>query len=231
MNTQTPYVERRRFARISPKGSVVLFAGEYVERGRVANISSGGLLAITAESSEIPLGTEVEVELRLDLARSEWLRFIGHVLRIDGCSIVLTLPTDSEPLARLMETSMIASGEYQRVRTAVLIDASAERRGAIAGAFQAAGCAVLAVSTPLEAIVRLGESQFDPELIVIADSQPSSISDDLRVFVEREHPHAKLVTISDDISAPPGSIHWLSSSNLHGDLIARIRDLLDRLHR
>lgn len=221
-------MERRRTQRISPKGSVILFAGEQVEHGRVANISSGGLLAITTEGPpELRPGTEVELELRLDAASSEWLKLAGRVVRIDGASIAIEIET-SEPFVRTMEDSVSASGVHQRVESVVLIDATAERREPIAEAFRAAGCDVLEVSTPLEAIVRLGESRFEPDLIAIADSVPSSISDDLRVFVKREHPDARLVTIGDDVLAPPGSARWLSSSGRPGELIARIRELLSR---
>jgi hypothetical protein len=108
----------------------------------------------------------------------------------------------------------------------VLIDASPERSGPIAEAFRAAGCVVFEVSTPLEAIVRLGESQFEPDLIAIADSVPSPTADELRRFAELEHPSAKLVTLGGDDVAPPDPTHWLSTSGSRDDLIARIRDLL-----
>lgn len=223
---QTTFAERRRSTRISPKGSVVLFAGERAEHGRIANISIGGLLAITEDASAIPLSSEIEIELRFDTAGSEWLRLTGRVLRSDGCAIAVALDDHPEPFVRLMRDVSSASGEFQRVRPIVLIDATPERRELMAEAFRACGCAVLAVSTPLEAIVRLGESQFEPELIAIADSSPSTVSDDLRSFVEREHPGAKLVTIGDDILAPPASARWLSSSNSYGHLLARIRGFL-----
>jgi hypothetical protein len=222
-STENSQAERRRSVRISPKGTVVLSAGDHTEHGRVVNISSGGLLAITDERPTAALlGAAVDVELRLDVASSEWLRLTGHVLRIDGRSIALALAPASEPFMRLMEESSSASSKHLRVRTVVLIDATPERRGLIAEAFRAVGCDVLEISTPLEAIVRLGESQFEPDLIAIADSVPSASSDDLRIFVEREHPRAKLVIIGDDV-LPPRGTHWLSSAQ--DDLIARIRDL------
>jgi hypothetical protein len=220
-STQQPPDERRPSVRISPKGSVVLCAGEHVERGRIASISGGGLLAITSgHAPGLSPGTPVAVELRLDAASSEWLRFAGHVLRIDGRSIGIALETGSKAFTRLVEDGLSASGADDGVRTVVLVDATPERRGPVADAFRACGCNVLEVATPLEAIVRLGELRFEPELIAIADSLPSAISDDLRIFVEREHPQAKLVTIGDDILSPRGSARWLSSADPHGDLLA-----------
>ena len=221
-------MERRRSTRIAPKGSVILHAGEHVEHGRIANIRSGGLLALTEDLAEIPPGSAVGVELRLDTAGSEWLRLDGRVVRTAGCSVALALETTTERFARLMRDNLSASGEHRRVRPVVLIDATPARRALIAEAFRTSGCAVLEVSTPLEAIVRLGELRFDPELIAIADSLPTSTSDDLRVFVEREHPHAKLVIIDDDILASPESTCRLSASSSHDDLLAWIRELLER---
>ena len=225
---QKSQAERRRSARISPKGTVILHADDYLEHGRIANISSGGLLATTSERPPTDLlHTEVGVELRLDAASSEWLSLTGRVTRLGAHEIAVALES-SGPFTRLMEDSASASQEHLRVRMVVLVDVTPERRATIADAFRAVGCAVLETSTPLEAIVRLGESQFEPDLIAIADSAPASRSDDLRHFVEREHPGAKLVTIGDDLFGPPELAHWLSSEGSRHDLVARVRDLLRR---
>jgi hypothetical protein len=219
--------ERRRSVRICPKGTVVVLAGEHVERGRLVNLSSGGLLAIAAERPPPALlDTEVDIELRLDVPSSEWVQLTGRVLRIEGRAIAIALEGAPEPYARLVEDSASASDEHRRLRTVVVIDAIPERSGPIAEAFRAAGCAVLEVSTPLEAIVRLGESPFEPDLIAIADSAPSPTSDELRRFVEREHPRAKLVTIGEDVLAPSEPAPRLSSAGSQAELIARVRALL-----
>ena len=223
---QKQQTERRRSARISPKGTITLFAGEHVEHGRLENLSSGGLLAITAGTpAEALLDAEVEVELRLDTRSSGWLQLRGRVVRIGLHEIAIAVER-SEPFVRLVEQSSTSSGEHRRLRAVVLIDGMPARRAPIADAFRAAGCAVLEVSTPLEAIVRLGEAAFEPELIAIADSLPRSTSEELRRFVEREHPHARLVIIGDDLLTPSGLKHWLSASNPRHDLIARVREIL-----
>ena len=74
--------------------------------------------------------------------------------------------------------------------------------------------------------MRLGESEFEPDLIAIADSLPASTSDQMRRFVEAEHPRARLVTIGDAATAPDGLALWLSSANPNTDLAARIRTVL-----
>jgi len=76
--------------------------------------------------------------------------------------------------------------------------------------------------------VRLGESSFEPDVIAIADSDPSAAADQMRGFVERNHPHAKLVAIGDSELGPDGIAHWLSSADPDSDLPDRIREVLVR---
>lgn len=172
------------------------------------------------------LDSTVDIDLRFDGRGSSWLRLQGHILRIGANSIALELDLVSPAFARIVDEMVTASHCHHRVMSIVLVDAMPERRSAMAEAFRAAGCAVIDVSTPLEAIVRLGESLFEPNLIAIADSLPGTISDELRRFVDAEHPRAKLVTINDATSAPLGSAHWLSTANPVNDLAARIRSVL-----
>jgi hypothetical protein len=94
--------------------------------------------------------------------------------------------------------------------------------------FRATGCGVIEAATPLEAIVRLGESSFEPDVIAIADSHPAAAADEMRDFVERNHPNAKLVTIGDALLQPDGIVHWLSSADPASDLPDRIREVLVR---
>ncbi len=224
---QKLHLERRRSIRIAPKGSVVVSAGAHVEHARIVNICTGGFLAVTAEPPPEALrGVEVDVELRLDAAVSGWLRLTGRVVRVGADAIAVQLEGTSEPFVQLMAESSVASAVHHRVRTVVLVDAAPERRRAMADAFRAAGCAVLEVAMPLEAVVRLGESPFEPDLIAIADSLPSGTADELRRFVAREHPGAKLATVGDDLVPPPDGAALLSSSSPRDELIARIRELL-----
>ena len=221
--------ERRRNVRISPKGTVILRVGEYAQRGRIANVGRDGLLATTPVTvPEQHLGCNVELGLRLDGQLSEWLQISGRILRIGVTSAAIAFDVIPAPFIHLIDEIATASHAHRRIMSVVLIDSTSERRAAIAEGFRSAGCSVVEVSTPLEAIVRLGESSFEPDLIAIADSSPSSTAHDLRRFVEREHPRAKLVTISDDLVGPIGLAHWLSSADPGSDLVARVRHVLTR---
>jgi hypothetical protein len=222
---KTSSEERRSSIRISPKGSVILSVGPHQHHARISNISRHGMLALTA----MPIASDaadrpIDVQLRLDNASAEWLRLRGRVTRVDDCAVAISFTTVPDEFANLMIDSSRASHGHRRVLSLVLVDATASRRLAMAEAFRSAGCAVIDVATSLEAIVRLGEARFEPDVIAIADSLPAATADEMRQFVEAGHPNAKLVTIGDATTDPGGLPHWLSA--MPDDLVARVRKLL-----
>jgi CheY-like chemotaxis protein len=222
-------IERRRHVRIAPKGNVVLLAGELAQRGRIVNLSQGGLLMQTeVMPPDRWLHEAVEIELRLDGQLDQWLRASGRVSRLDAAAnaIAVAFETIPMPLVHLIDEMSAASHTRLRVLSVILIDADPLRRPAMAEGFRSAGCTVLEIATPLEAIVRLGESSFEPDLIAIADSLPDTVANELRSFVERAHPRVKLVAIGDDLAKPAGISHWLSSADPASDLITRVRHVL-----
>jgi CheY-like chemotaxis protein len=224
-----PVLERRHHARIEPKGTAVILAGEYVQRGRIANLSEGGMLVTTAVSAPARLlARPVEMELRLDGRLDQWIRVSGKIVRLGAERLAVTFDSLPSILLRLIDEMTAASRNRKRVLSIVLVDEDLDRRALIAEGFRAVGCGIVEASTPLEAIVRLGETSFEPDLIAVADSIPAQASDTLREFVDREHPQVKLVTISNDAIEPAGIANWLSSTDPNDDLITRIRDLLVR---
>ena len=224
--------ERRKHPRIAPKGTVVVRAGEHTQQGRVVNLGLGGVLVATnvAAPSRL-LGRQASVELRLDGRYAEWLRGSGKICRIGPDSFAITFEDISPILEREINDMASSSHAHYRVMNIVLVDADPQRRAAMLAAFRAVGCTVIEASSPLEAIVRLGESSFEPDLIAIGDSMPSTIAEELRTFVDREHPNTKLVTIGNEIIEPIGSAHWLSSANPAADLLKRVREMLGRPRR
>jgi hypothetical protein len=89
------------------------------------------------------------------------------------------------------------------------------------------GCSLIEAATSLEAIVRLGESSFEPDVIAVADSIPMATADQMREFVGRNHPHVKLVSITDVID-PSVNIFQLTPEDLGGNLTGAIRRVLGR---
>lgn len=224
--------DRRRDPRVSPKGTAIVRAGAQVMRARVSNLSRGGLSMITRAAVPLDmLDCVADIDLRLDGRDSAWFHLRGTILRVSTGSIAVKLEAVPASYASAIDETVRASHHHHRVLSVVLVDASPDRRSAMTEAFRAAGCVVVEVSTPLEAIVRLGESHFEPDVIAIADSLPVTISDELRRFVDTEHPRAKLVTIGDPADGPAGLAHWLSAGNPEGDLGKRIRVMLTTWER
>ncbi|MDQ3336314.1 MAG: PilZ domain-containing protein [Myxococcota bacterium] len=228
----TEKLERRQHDRVTPKGTVVLVVDGERQQGRVSNVGISGMLAMTdTVMPEAFVGRQVDMELRLDGRLANWFQLSGKIVRITGESVAVTFDSVPPIFASMIDEVSTASHADRRVLSMVLIDATTQRRRRIAEGFRAAGCQVIDVATALEAIVRLGEASFEPELIAIADSVPGQVSQDLRDFVEREHPRAKLVTIGDEVVDPGGLIHWLSSADPQSDLAARVRHVLSRPRR
>ncbi len=230
MNEQTGVQpERRRYTRIAPKGTVILQAAGHSQRGRIANLSEGGMLVATnVTAPDRMLARTVEIEIRLDGMHAQWLHASGRIVRISTDGVAVTFDTLPTALLRVIDEMSTASRARLRVISVILIDADPQRRAAMADGFRSTGCFVVETSTPLEALVRLGESSFEPDLIAVADSIPSTVASELRTFVEREHPRAKLVTIGDDVVEPAGIGHWLSSVDASSDLPRRVREVLGR---
>lgn len=225
----SPSVERRRHVRIEPKGSVTLIVGDHAQQGRLVNLGHGGLFAATTVG--VPqrlLSRTVQIELRLDGRLAQWQRVSGRVTRIGPPGIAIAFDTTPAALVRVIDEMSTASHARFRVMSVVLVDSELRRRSILAAAFRSVGCAVIESSTPLEAIFRLGESSFEPDLIAIADSIPGTVADELRDFIDRDHPDVKLVTIGDDLVEPSGVELWLSSADPAADLAARVRELLAR---
>jgi PilZ domain len=217
--------------RIDLKGSVIVHVGPHAQRERLINLSHSGLLATaTAEAASYEPGSAVEIELRLDGQHAEWLHVSGRIVRVGPEGIAIAFDAPLPELARMIDEMSTASHARLRVMSVILVDADPARRPLLASAFRTVGCLVVETSTPLEAIVRLGESSFEFNVIAIADSTPGAIADELRNFVERNHPYVKLITIGNDLVEPSGTGHWLSSADPASDLAARVREILGR-HR
>ena len=222
-------IERRQHARVKPKGTVVIATGDQRQRGRIVNIGIGGMLAGTSITMpERLLGRATELDLRLDDRDAQWFRLTGKIARIKPEHVAIVFEAVPPKFVRLIDDVASATHVNRRRISVVLIDATEARRSSIASGFRDTGCTVLEAATALEAIVRLGEASFEPDLIAIADSIPAQTSIDIREFVEREHPNAKLVVIGDTVLDPGGAVHWISSADPDSDLAARVRQVLTR---
>ena len=220
-------VERRKHARIALKGTAILLAGEHAVRARLVNLSEGGLLGSTLVTPPRRLlGRSVDIELRLDDRLSQWNRLEGKIVRITNERVAICFNA-TPALVRLVDEMTAASRAKERVISVILIDEDAARRKLLAEGFRIVGCTLIEAATSLEAIVRLGESSFEPDVIAVADSIPAATANEMREFVGRNHPHVKLVSITDIID-PAVNIFQLTPEDLRGNLTGAIRRVLAR---
>jgi CheY-like chemotaxis protein len=220
-------IERRKHGRIALKGTAILLAGEHAVRARLVNLGEGGFLATTLVTAPMRLlGRTVEIELRLDDPHAQWNRLEGKVVRIGNDSLAIAL-TSTPALIRLVDEMTDASRTRERVISVILIDEDASRRTLLGDAFRTVGCSLIEAATSLEAIVRLGESSFEPDLIAVADSIPAATANEMREFVGRNHPHVKLVSITDVIDSSL-DVFQLTADDLRGNLVDAIRRVLGR---
>lgn len=220
--------ERRKHPRVALKGAALLFAGDYAQRARILNLGEGGMLGetlVTVPSRQ--LGRAVDIELRLDDGLAQWMRIDARVVRITPGRVALTFERVPAALVRLTNEMVRASAARKRVLSVVLIDSNDERRHRIGESFRNVGCVVVEAGLPLEAIVRLGEASFEPDMILVADSVPELESQELRLWIERAHPRVKLVSIHDEAQKSDAAM-WLSAADPDDDIGVRIRDLLAR---
>lgn len=212
---------------MTAKGALVLRATERALSGRLANLSASGLwMELNIGPPADLLARTVKLDLRLDGGLAEWLRVEGKVVRLRPNGLAVQFSAPSDLVLRTIDDLASQSQASRRVLTVVLIDSDAARRSAMVKGFRGAGCVTIEGGTPLEAIVRLGDASFEPDLIAVADSYNELDANAMREFVRRNHPHAKLITIGDELFAPDGIANWLSSDNPDADLSKRIRDVI-----
>lgn len=167
--------------------------------GRLLNISKSGILVgMHTGAPALALAQSVALEIRLDAGAAEWLTATGKVARIDDHGIAITFDAPHPTLTAMIDGATGDANVSTRALTVVLIDRDALRRRRMCGELRARGCTVFEVGSPLEAIVRLGELSFEPNVIAVADSFAAEDARAMRDFIQRRHPAAQLVTIIDD---------------------------------
>ena len=187
-----PFDNRRRAQRVDSEGTALVHLHGRTMSARIVDLSTGGVRLRLARGLDVaPLeDARVVVELRLDGARSRWLRFGGMVRRVDTSTyeVVIgfwTIPTDFEDL---VQDELIAALEGARAPGVLLVDGDSHRRSTLARAFSSAGCRVAETCAPLEALSALDESKSHFSLIAIADTTPAFIAEEFRRFVAEAHP-------------------------------------------
>lgn len=211
-------IDKRRTVRVRAKGSVRVRSGFGLVRGRIHDVAVGGVHVCADSGSGVAEldGRRVRIDLRFDHGTDRWFALEGRVVRVAVATNAVVVAFEGIPTAyeACMQDRLLDAVEHDRLPHVILVDAHATRRATIAGTFRLRGCNVIEVATPLEAIVRLGELAFEPEVIAISDTFPVSIACELRAFVSATHPRARIVAIGgprDDrgIASSTGGDYWV----------------------
>jgi hypothetical protein len=186
--------ERRRDVRVAANGSAVV-RGAHVGRGRVADLSGGGIRIDLADGEPTcEVGAAVEVELHLDRSGSTWLPFLGDVVRVEGRAVAIAFRAVPIAFAGVLEGALRSAVAGAAVAHVLVVDADADRRDAFVALLRRAECTVAVAATPLEAIAHLAASSIHSWVVAIADSDPRTIADELRSFLTESD--AELETVS-----------------------------------
>jgi len=170
------------------------------------------------------VGEHVVVELRLDASSTILFSFHGRVLRASSATrmVAIELCDVTSAFEDCVRDELLAGSEYDAMPHVIIVDVASPRRHSIARAFRDGGCEVSEVSTPWEAIARLGRGQFEPGIIAIADTVPESVAQELREFLSGEHPEAHMVDVGTSARDRDSASSWISGHDPDGDVATRV---------
>lgn len=220
--------DRRRHDRARVNGCVVLHAPDGAVRGRIVNLSAGGVLVVEEESrARLAEGTRVGLELETE--RSGWVRQDGGVLRRIDDAIAIEFVEPSPGVVDVITGEVLAAQEARRAPRVIVVDPSRPRRQRIAAALRDVGCQSIEASTPLEAVDVLERSRVPVSAVAVAEStQSQTLADELVEFLAEAHPSLRLGLIVDNTAKPPHprARHLRCGSPSETDDSTDLRDLV-----
>jgi hypothetical protein len=205
-----PRMDRRQQVRVTASGSVVVY-GRETARGRLCDISSGGLrMRLGEHASGGRCGEGVDIELHLDRSGATWQQFRGEVVRVDGLEVAVRFIAMPLDFAKIIQDALASALEGAAVAHILLVDPNAERRIAFAALLQRAGCRVAEAATPLEAIAHLGGSAIQEWLVAVTNTVPANTADDLRRFLAESDPGIEIRVLGE--RSPTDALSWLAAT-------------------
>ena len=214
--------ERRRSGRVQATGTAVIH-GSFASHARIIDLAIGGLRLQVDDAATLPeIGALVDLDVRLD-GVGRWLHLVGSVARVvargTGARLVVELHVVPADFEDLVQDELLSALECAQLPRILLVDRAHGRRELVAAAFRAAGCQVIEVSTPLEAIAEIDQSRLHLWAVVIADTEHASQANELRKFVGETYPDVRLIDIGQRVRG-----HGTTHVSVEG-LAMRIHDL------
>ncbi|HEX2690737.1 MAG TPA: PilZ domain-containing protein [Kofleriaceae bacterium] len=202
--------DRRRHVRVVANGSVIVYGVETM-RGRLSNISSGGICVRLVEGGpRCSCGESVRIELHLDRTGATWLQFHGEVLRADKHEIAIGFTVVPLDFADVVQGALVSVLEGTALSHVLLVDPNPEHRAPFAALLRRASCRVVEAATPLEAIAHLGGSAIHSWVVAVADTIPASTADELRRFLAESDAPVDVRVLGDQSST--SALAWFAAT-------------------
>ena len=196
--------------RVDANGSVIVHAHETM-RGRLSNISGGGLCArLDGAGARGRCGDSVEIDLHLDRTGATWLRFRGEVTRTDDQEVAIEFTAVPLEFAGVVQGALTSALEGAALAHVLLVDADADRRAPFAALLRRSGARVVEVTTPLEAIAHLGGSSIHSWVVAIADTVPAHHAHDLQRFLAESDAPVDVRVLGD--RSPTSALAWFATT-------------------
>ncbi len=210
MSGETVEIDRRQQVRVIANGSVIVH-GHETTRGRVSNISSGGMLVRLGERERgCGSGEPVEIELHLDRTGATWLRFRGEVVRSDRGEVAVSFTSVPLDFADVVQAELVSALEGAALPHVLLVDPNAQRRGPFAALLRRAGCRVVEVAAPLDAIAHLGGSAVHHRVVAISSTVPAGTADELQRFLAESDTPVDVKMLGD--RSPTSALAWFTAT-------------------
>jgi CheY-like chemotaxis protein len=202
--------DRRQHVRVVANGSAIVH-GHAITRGRLSNISSGGMLMRLGDGEPgCRSGEHVEVELHLDRTGATWLRFGGEVVRSEQRELAISFMTVPLDFADVVQDALVSALEGAALAHVLLVDPNAQRRGPFAALLRRAGCRVAEVATPLDAIAHLGGSAIHSWIVAVASTVPASTADELQRFLSESDTPVDVRMVGN--KSPTSALAWFTAT-------------------
>lgn len=230
-------VERRRTHRVDVMGNAVVHGAKAVGRGRLVNLSTGGAcleLVDDALVDVLRIGLGLELELHVDAARGRWYLQRGVVRHIDrrrrriGVAFLAVTPQVED----LVEDEILAEFEAADTVRVVVLDGVTSRRERVSAALRRAGCIVIDVETPLDALAAIEQSRAHISIVAVAEGLTQTDGAEVMAYLSDVHPGVQLAVITaraDDVHVPM-PVLLVAAAPGDDQLDADIQALIRALH-
>ena len=195
--------DRRRHFRAQVAASAVVHASRIALRGRVVDLSLGGVRVRRADD-DVPcpaFGTPAMIEL--ELGKVGWVAQDGWIQRSTLDEIVIAFDRLAPQIEDLIEEEVLAAIEAHRRPRMVVVDPSPERRSRVSQKLRDAGCDSYEASTPLEAIDLVERPHNHITGIAVAETLTQTGGDELMDFFAETNPGIRLAMITETTGEHP----------------------------